>query len=265
MGIPLVSGRLFTSADRDDSAPVAIVTERLTRDIFPDHDAIGDYLPSNGSPERIRIVGVVDDSWVSKYDQPSDGEIYFPYSQKSFPSWTSTIVIRDDRNLLEQAEVLRQAVWAVDSSQPITRVESMEAIVSEAIWRPRFSAWALSLLGLTALLLSALGTYAVVKFISTLRMREVGIRMSVGATPRDVVLMVMTEAMRPLIIGLVLGGLAALALARLLASVLYETSGWQPEAYLGAVAVMLAAAVVASLVPARRAAAADPISVLRAE
>lgn len=265
MGIPLVSGRLFTPADRRDSTPVAIITERLARDLYPDRDAIGANLTSVGRPGSIRIVGVVNDSWVSKYDQPSDGEIYFPYVQKSFPSWANTIVIRSDRNLLEQAEALRESVWEVDSNQPITRTESMAAIVSDAIWRPRFSAWALSLLGLVALLLTALGTYAVVNYISTLRMREVGIRMSVGATPRDVVLMVMTDAMRPLIIGLAVGGLAALALARLLASVLYETSGWQPEAYLGAVVVMLAASVVASLVPARRAAAADPISVLRAE
>jgi putative ABC transport system permease protein len=115
------------------------------------------------------------------------------------------------------------------------------------------------------LLLSALGTYAVVNYTSALRMREVGIRMCVGATARDVVRMVVTEAMRPLAIGLAVGGLATLGLARYLSSVLYETSSWEPEPYLGAAAVLLAASILASLRPALRAASADPVSVLRAE
>jgi putative ABC transport system permease protein len=181
------------------------------------------------------------------------------------PAFGSTIVIRTDRGRSITAEALQRAIWAVDSNQPITRIESMEANISDAIWRPRFSAWAFSLLGLIALLLSALGTYAVVNYTSALRMREVGIRMCVGATARDVVRMVVTEAMRPLAIGLAVGGLATLGLARYLSSVLYETSSWEPEPNLGAAAVLLAASILASLRPALRAASADPVSVLRAE
>jgi putative ABC transport system permease protein len=265
MGIPLVSGRLLTPADHADAPLVAVVNECLAKDRFPGQNAVGQYV-SRHKDTKSRIVGVVKDSWQSKYDQPITGAVYFPYGQQGMgPAFGSTIVIRTDRDRSITAEALRRTIWAVDPDQPIPRIAAMDSILSDAIWRPRFSAWAFSLLGLIALLLSALGTYAVVNYISSLRMREVGIRMSMGATPRDVVLMVMTEAMWPLIIGLAVGGLAALALARLLANVLFETSGWQSEAYFGAVAVMLAASALASLRPALRASSSEPISVLRAE
>ncbi|MDA0205748.1 MAG: ABC transporter permease [Acidobacteria bacterium] len=264
MGVPLVSGRLFTPAERDGSAPVVVVNERLASEMFPGQSAVGQYLPVS-QEAKIRIVGVVKDSWQSKYDQPIAGEIYLPYEQAIRWAFASTIVIRTDRDSRTTAEALQRAIWAVDPNQPITRIRGMDAILSDAIWRPRFSAWAFSLLGLIALLLSALGTYAVVNYTSALRMREVGIRMCVGATARDVVRLVVAEAMRPLAIGLAVGGLATLGLARFLSSVLYETSSWEPEAYLGAAAVMLAASVIASFLPALRAASADPVSVLRAE
>jgi predicted permease len=264
MGIPLVSGRLFTPAERDGSAPVVVVNERLASELFPGRSAVGQSLPVS-QEAKIRIVGVVKDSWQAKYDQQVVAEMYLPYEQSMRWAFASSIVIRTDRDRSITAEALQQAIWAVDPNQPITRIEGMDEILSDAIWRPRFSAWAFSLLGLIALLLSALGTYAVVNYTSALRMREVGIRMCVGATARDVVRMVVTEAMRPLAIGLAVGGLATLGLARYLSSVLYETSSWEPEPYLGAAAVLLAASILASLRPALRAASADPVSVLRAE
>jgi putative ABC transport system permease protein len=265
MRIPLLSGRLFTDADREGAAPVAIVNERLAADLFPGQNAVGQYLPTNREDRATRIVGVVKSSWQSKYDKPIDGEVYFPYGQWMRFAFATTIVIRTDPDSQSPVDALRRAVWAVDPTQPIPRIEAMEAIISDAIWRPRFSAWTFSLLGLTALLLSGLGTYAVVSYTSTLRMREVGIRMSVGATAKDVIFLVVGDAMRPLAVGLTLGGLAALALAGSLSSVLYETRGWEPAAYIGAAALMLIASSVASLRPALRAASSTPISVLRAE
>jgi predicted lysophospholipase L1 biosynthesis ABC-type transport system permease subunit len=241
-----------------------VVNERLATEMFPGRNAVGQYLPAS-QEATIRIVGVVKDSWQAKYDQPIAGEIYLPYEQTMYWAYASPIVIRAARARSLTADALQRAIWAVDSNQPITRIESMEAIISDAIWRPRFSAWAFSLLGLFALLLSALGTYAVVNYTSALRMREVGIRMCVGARPQDVVRLVVTEAMRPLAIGLAVGGAATLGLARYLSSILYETSSWEPSAYVGAVVVLMAASALASFLPASRAASADPVTVLRAE
>lgn len=265
MRMQLVSGRLFTPGDHAEATPVAVVNEQLAKDMFSGQNAVGQYLPALQGNQSL-IVGVVKDSWQSTYDGPIGGAVYFPYKQRGVgPAFAFTIIIRKDQDRSFTAEALQRAIWSVDPDQPIPRIASMDEILSDAIWRPRFSAWAFSLLGLIALSLSALGTYAVVNYTSALRMREVGIRMCVGATARDVVHMVVAEAMRPLAIGLAVGGLATLGLARYLSSVLYETSSWEPEAYLGAAAVMLVTSVVASLLPALRAASADPVSVLRAE
>jgi hypothetical protein len=142
---------LFTPAERDGSAPVVVVNERLASEMFPGQSAVGQYLPVS-QEAKIRIVGVVKDSWQAKYDQQVVAEMYLPYEQSMRWAFASSIVIRTDRDRSITAEALQQAIWAVDPNQPITRIEGMDEILSDAIWRPRFSAWAFSLLGLIALL-----------------------------------------------------------------------------------------------------------------
>jgi ABC-type antimicrobial peptide transport system permease subunit len=147
----------------------------------------------------------------------------------------------------------------------VLKVETMDDVISDSIWRPRFSAWIFAALGGLALPLTSTGIYSVVAYTTALRSKEVGIRVALGAQPRDVVDVVLRGAMLPLMSGLLAGVVAALILSRLLSSLLYETSHTDPATYLGAAALLLALGITASLRPAWRAATADPLRGLRTE
>ena len=141
----------------------------------------------------------------------------------------------------------------------------MDDVIANSIWRPRFSAWLFSVLGGLALVLTAAGVYSVVAYTATLREREVGIRVALGATPADVIAAIVRGAMVPLINGLAVSGIAALFLSRLLGSILYEVKTSDPVTYLGAGVLLLAIGAAASARPAWRAAAGDPVRALRME
>jgi ABC-type antimicrobial peptide transport system permease subunit len=177
----------------------------------------------------------------------------------------STLVVRTSRDPLSLAPALRNEVWSVDPNQPIVKVETMDQIITNSIWRPRFSAWLFSVLGGLALLLTSAGVYSVMTYTTALRAREIGIRVALGATPPNVVATIVKGAMVPLVIGLLVSGVASLFLARLLASVLYEVKVSDPVTYAGAAAILVGIGAVASAIPAWRAATGDPVEALRTE
>jgi putative ABC transport system permease protein len=263
MGIPLLAGRAFTDADRAEAAPVAIVNQFLARHLFAGRDPIGETLA--GDPERRVVVGVVKDSAQMAYDQPAKGEIYMPYTQYIFGAFMSTIVVRTAGDPLSAAATLRSEIWAYDSRQPITKIETMDDVVADSIWRPRFSAWLFSILGALALALTAAGIYGVIAYTTTLRVREVGIRIALGATPAKVVVLVLRGAFAPLIVGLIAGAVAALISARALSSILYETRAGDPAVYVAAGCVLMAIGIFAAARPALKVAHADPLDALRNE
>ena len=264
MGIPVMQGRTFTEADQAGAPLVAIVNEYLARLFFPDRNPIGQFLPSD-SAKKTMVVGVVANAWQSRYDQPMAGEVYIPYRQYIFGTFLSTIVARTSGDPLALAGILRKQVWAVDPNEPVLKVETMDDVVAAAIWRPRFSAWIFGALGILALLLSSAGIYSVVAYTTALRTKEVGIRVALGAAPRNVVAVVVYGALVPLTTGLIAGCVAALILSHLLSSLLFETSPTDPVTYLGAAALLSALGIVASMRPAWRAATADPLDALRTE
>ena len=153
----------------------------------------------------------------------------------------------------------------MDPNQPIVKVETMEQVIANSIWRPRFSAWIFSVLGGLSVLLTAIGVYGVVTYTSTLRAREVGIRVALGATANDVLAVILRGAMIPLMVGLGLSVVATLLLSRLLTNLLYGVSSNDPFTYFSASALMLVIGAVASARPAWRAATRDPLATLRAE
>jgi predicted permease len=265
LGIPLLSGRLFSDADHAGSPRVAIINEYLARELYPGRDPLGQILPSTDPKTKTSVVGVVKDSWQRRHDEPVKGELYLPFRQTLFGVALSTFVVRTTGDPLLLAGALRQQVWAVDPDQPVLKVETMNDVVANSIWRPRFSAWIFSMLGGLALLLTAIGVYAVVAYTTALRMREVGIRIALGAGPGKVVNVVLRDAMMPLAAGLAAGLGAALLLSHLLASLLYETRSTDPVAYLGAGVLLLGIGVFAGARPAWKAATCEPLSVLRAE
>ncbi|HTX36725.1 MAG TPA: ABC transporter permease [Bryobacteraceae bacterium] len=263
MGISLIAGRTFTDDDTANAPGVAIINQYLARQLFPGRDPLGQIMPGGGPP--VTIVGVVRDAAQMSYEQPAKGEIYRPYQQYIFGVFLSTIVARTSGDPLALAGAIRQAVWDVDPNQPVLKVETMEDVVADSIWRPRFSAWVFTVLGGLALLLTSAGVYSVIAYTTALRAREMGIRVALGATPGQVMAIVFRDAMLPLAAGLALSVAAAFFLSRLLASLLYEIGSSDPVTYAGAGLLLLAIGAAASLRPARQAALADPLKALRAE
>jgi predicted permease len=265
MGIAMIAGRTFSESDQAGSKPVAILNEYLAQQMFPDRDAVGQTLPPEGSGPPATVVGVVRNASQLSYEQPAKGEIYLPYQQVMFGVFMSTIVVRTAGDPLPLAAMLRKEVWAVDPNQPIVKVETMDDVIAESIWRPRFSAWIFSVLGGLALLLTSAGIYSVVAYTTNLRAREIGIRVALGATPQKVVAVILRSAMLPLVAGLAVSLVAALMLSRLLLSLLYEIGSNDPITFLSAGVLLLAIGAVASAGPAWKAATADPLHALRTE
>ncbi len=265
MGIPLIAGRVFSEADQTGSKRVAIINEYLARQLFPDRDAVGQTLPGEDSSFPLTVVGVVKNTPQMSYEHPAKGEMYLPIRQVIFGVFMSTVVVRTSGNPLSLAATLRKEVWAVDPNQPIVKVETMDDVIADSIWRPRFSAWVFSVLSGLALLLTSAGIYSVVAYTTNLRAREIGIRVALGATPRKVVAVILRGAMLPLVSGLAVSMVAALMLSRLLASLLYEIGSNDPITFLSAGVLLLAIGAVASAGPAWKAATADPLQALRTE
>ena len=261
MGIPLMEGRFFSDADQQGAPGVAIINQAFAREAFPDRDPLGQTVPGGGPT----VVGVVKDATQTSYDQPVKSEEYLPYRQFIFGTFLSTFVVRTSGDPLRLADALRKEVWAVDRDQPVVKVETMEDIVADSIWRPRFSAWVFAILGGLALVLTCAGVYSVIAYTATLRAHEVGIRVALGATPARVTALILRDAMLPLAGGLAVSFVAALLLARLLTGLLYETGSGDPAAYFVAGAVLLIVGAVSSIRPALRAAFADPLPALRIE
>ena len=263
MGIQVLSGRGFTDADRTGSPEVAIINEYLARLLFPDRDPIGRTLNIPSNPKSATIVGVVKNSPQRSYIQPAKGELYRPYEQAIFGVFMSTIVARTSGDPLPLAATLRREIWAVNPNQPVVKIATMNDVIADSIWRPRFSAWLFTILGSLALLLTSAGVYGVVAYTASLRTREVGIRTALGAAPRTIVALIVRDALFPVVFGLAIGLAGALLLARLMSSLLYETSPGDPLTYAVVAVLLLAVGTIASIVPACKAAVADPVAALR--
>ena len=264
MGTPLLRGRLFTDADTSDSRPVAIINEYLARQLFPDRDAVGQFLPGEGRNRR-EVVGVVKNAWQLDYNEPTIGEVYIPFRQFIFGTFMSTFVIRSTADPQSLAAAVRHEVAAIDPNEPVTKVETLRDVIDDAIWIPRFSAWIFAAMALMALALIASGIYAVVAYTSALRMRELGIRVAVGATPRDIAADILRRIAIPLAAGAVIGVVAAIVLSRLVASLLYGVSADDPVTYSACFAVLMAMGAIAAIRPAWKAAIQDPLASLRTE
>jgi len=265
MGLPLIAGRNFADSDQKGAPDVAIINEYLARQLFPNRTSVGEPLTPGSTPPGPTIVGVVKDSAQMSYESPAGPEVYIPYQQFMFAAFMSTIVVRTEGEPTALAATLRKQVWAVDPNQPVVLVRTMEEVIANSIWRPRFSAWIFSVLSALSMILTAAGVYAIVANTSALRAHEMGIRVALGAAASDVLVVILRGALIPLLWGLGLSMAAGLVLARLLTNLLYGVSASDPLTYFGAAALLLAIGAAASAPPAWRAATQDPLRTLRAE
>jgi len=263
MGIPLLAGRDFSAADNSTVPAVVILNEHLARHLFPDGNAVGRSVSGGGKSST--VIGVVKDAPQMSYEAPAQDEVYFSYQQLIFGSFLAAVVVRTVDDPLALAGILQKEVWAVNRDQPIVKVETMSDVIADSIWRPRFSSWVLAAIGGLALLLMSAGVYGVIAYTANLRAHEVGIRVALGARPREVVAVILRDTMLPVAAGLAASTVAALLLHRLLSSLLYGVSGADPLTYASSAAVLAGVGALASAGPAWKAATADPVKALRSE
>ena len=264
MGITLLRGRLFTEQDKKDAPPVALINETMAKKFFAGEDPIGKGINVTNGPEKFReIVGIVSDVKQYGLDQPTPVQTYEPYPQEPFSGMT--LIVRTEGNPTVLSEGIRKEVLSIDKDQPVSRVRTLEQIVSESVAKQRFSMLLLGIFAVVALILAAVGLYGVMSYAVTQRTHEIGIRMALGAQQRDVIKLVVGQGMLLALIGVGLGLVASLALTRVMTTLLFGVGATDPLTFLTIPALLIGVALAASFVPARRAMKVDPMIALRYE
>jgi len=271
MGIEITEGREFDLQDDRESRGVAVVNETLARQYFPDEDPIGrtlDGLPPHLAlggflVENFEIVGIAEDVKYFGLAEGAQPSLYFPVAQAPFRRMNFTVRTAGDPQTLIGA--IRSEIVSLDPTVPISRIETMEQILSGSVARERFSMLLLTIFAGVALLLATVGIYGVTSYSISQRTAEMGIRMAVGATPDDVLKLVMIHGAKLAFGGVVLGLLGAAALSRIMASQLYGVEALDPSTFSSVALVLASVAMVATYVPALRAARIDPVRALQGE
>ena len=272
LGIPLLAGRTLTPADRAGAPPVAVVNETGARRFWPGESPIGKRVwfgtttgPFSDPAHAVEIVGVVGDVKYQDVDEDTTNraDFYTSYLQFAYPD--TMIIVRTRGAAAAILPAMRKAVASVDPSLPIYDAMTLDDRISAAVARPRFNAALLSAFAGAALLLAAIGVYGVLSYSVSSRMREIGVRLALGADARRVIGLVLGEGVRLAAAGAIAGLVAALMASRVIQSVVIDVSATDPRILAIAAVVMMAVAALAAFLPARRASAVDPIEVLRQE
>ena len=263
IGIPLVRGRDFNDRDTASSPAVIIVNETLARRLTPDGNAVGKRLRLDSQGDYLEVVGVVRDV---KYRQLAERPVFFGYRPLSQRYRSAmTLHVRTTADPLAVINQVQAEVKALDSDLPLTNVETMQEHMRLPLAPARLLALLSSALGVLALLLAAIGLYGVMAYIVSSRTHEIGIRIALGAQTGGVRRLVVGQGMRLALIGIALGLIAAFGLTRVLQSVLYGVGATDPLTFIGVAVLLLAVALLACYIPARRATKVDPLLALRYE
>jgi putative ABC transport system permease protein len=284
LGIPLVEGRAFSELDVDGATPVVIISASLANRYWPDQEPLGRRIKWGnrefGSP-WMTVVGVVGDVRQRGLDAAPKPTLYLPHLQLGEPVKTRAgvtlrelmaddarsigLVIRSAPGTASLANAVREAVWEVDPTQPVTRVKTMEQVLADTMMVQRFSTMLLACFAAIALTLAAAGIYGVISYSVSQRTQEIGIRVALGAEQHDVLKLVVGQGMVPALIGLALGLAGAIGLTRFMSSLLFHVSVTDPITFTLIASLLLAVAILACYLPARRAAKVDPMEALRCQ
>jgi putative ABC transport system permease protein len=267
LGIPFIDGRDFSERDQEKSAPVVIINETLAERYFPNQNPIGKHIRPDisfaGAPpwrEIVGVVGAVRHGGPGKEPRP---EFFLPHAQIPFVSLTTVVRVAGDPLAIVGA--VRNEVRAMDSELPVDRVKTLDQYLTESVAQPRFNMLLLGLFAGVAMILTAVGLYSVMAYSVTTRAREIGVRMALGARRHDVLRLVISQGMKLTLIGVAIGLVAALALTRLMASLLFGVTPTDPTTFVGVALLLTAGALLACYLPARRATKVDPMTALRCE
>src|SRR5215212_2703386 len=265
MGMRLRRGREFTEHDQPGAVEVVVINETMAASFWPGEDPIGKRIQiydQQPMPWR-EIVGVVNDTKQFGLDALTKPEIYVPFTQR--PRAAMTLIAHTAAGPEQLADAMRAAVQAVDPEQPVYRVSTMEQFFSAEVAAPRVTMFLMGTLAVAALILAAVGIYGVTAYAVTQQTHEIGIRTALGATPRDVLRLVVAQGMTLTLIGVVIGLAGAFALTRLMTSLLFGVSATDPATFTVIALLLTGVALFACYIPARRATKVDPLAALRYE
>ena len=265
MRIPLERGRFFTAADRDSAPPVVIVSQALARAIWPDQDPIGRHLQIawRHPEQQPEVVGVVGDVHATGLDAESRQTIYYPIAQQG--SGYITMVVRSDADAGALAPAVRAAIREMDRTIPAEDMATMTTWITRSMADRRDPMILLSLFAALAVTIAAVGVYAVLSFGVAQRTREIGVRIALGALPGEVIRMVLRDGLRLAAVGIALGLVAGTLASRVLGKLLFEVTPGDPLAIAAVTVLLIVVALLATWLPARRAARVDPMVALRTE
>jgi predicted permease len=261
MGIPIRQGRVFQPTDTADQPKVIVINDTLAGRFFDSRDPVGQRLSVGGAWRT--VVGVVSDVKSGSLESDVRPQVYLPHAQWAWGQMT--VALHSEGDPLALVSSVRSELKALDALLPAAKMRTMKQVVSNAASARRFNMALLAFFAVTALLLTMMGIYGVVAFLVGRRRREIGIRMALGARRADVLRLVLQQGMKPVVFGSVVGLVGSLVASRLVASQLYGVSSSDPMTLTGIIVLLLAAALLACWLPARRATKVDPMEALRYE
>lgn len=264
--VPLVRGRAFAAQEvADTSAHVVIINETLARRYFPEHSVLGGRIRLSGGTDAplLTIVGIAPDIKQGWIGERARSEIYLPYAQAA--GTTVTLMARTAGDPAQLTDALRRAVHDVDPSLALFDVRTMQSVVDLSFWKPRLYGAMFGAYAMIALVLAAVGVYGMMAYAVSQRVHEIGVRVALGAQPRDVMRLVLGQSLAVTLVGVVVGIGGALAVTRLLASLLFGITSTDLLTFAGVPCLLAGVALVASYLPARRATRVDPVVALRSE
>jgi hypothetical protein len=275
MGISLIEGRTFNAADRFNEArltaagpldgTVAVVSQSVARTLWPGQPALGQIvrIPIGSKPPPLTVVGVVEDLQFHAVGEQPTLHVFLPWTQAAIPGHYAIAKVSGDPP--SSLPVLRRVVEAVEPGTPVDQMTAMEALVSRATAQPRFTARTVAAFGLVALVLAAIGIYGTLSFLVGARIREIAIRLSLGASRSSVLPDILRRGLVPVVVGGLIGVAIAAALARTFEALLFQVEPLDALSFAGGALLLLLAALAAALAPARRVLKVDPASALRSE
>jgi predicted permease len=268
MGIPLRRGRFFERTDGERSQPVAIVNETMARQYWPGVDAVGKRFRTGGDSPWLTIVGVVGDVRQMGLDAPVKAEMYFPYAQVDGQPWFAPrdLAVRSAAvEPMSLVPAVKEAIRAVDPEQAVANVRTFDEVLDEEVVQRRLGASLVAAFAALALLLASLGVYGVLSHFVAQHTAEIGVRVALGASRRDILSLVLGKGMALAVSGVALGLVGALAFTRLVSSLLYGVGAADPATFAAAASLLAVLALLACYLPARRAIKVDPMVAIRCE